>query len=54
MGGMFREAYVKTIKFREEPKIEQIIKQLNLIYGQFNSIYKEIRSITTRIEKKSK
>ena len=54
MGGMFREAYVKTIKFREDPKIEQIIKQLNLIYGQFNSIYKEVRSITTRIEKKSK
>ena len=35
----FQDGYVKAIKFKEFPKIEELISQLNLVLDKFNFIY---------------
>ena len=50
----FQEAFVKTIKFKEGPKPEELNKQLLLVTNQFNSIYSAIKNLTIRVEKKKK
>ena len=50
----FTEAFTKTIKFREAPKLEELLKQLKLIYSQFSSIYSSIKNLTIRVERKKK
>ena len=52
LGSMFIEVFVKTIKFREEPKPEHIIKQLSLVAKQFNEIHSSPRNIAIKVEKK--
>lgn len=54
MGLLFKEVFIKTIKFKEEPKPEQIIKQLMLISEQFVNIHSEARDISIKVEKKRK
>ena len=46
------DVYLKTVKFREEPKPEQIIKQLNLVVDKFEYIHSSVRNITIKVEKK--
>lgn len=53
MKSMFLETFVKTIKFREEPKPEHIIKQLSLVDKQFQEIHSAARNISIRVEKKN-
>ena len=48
----FIHAVIKTIKFRENPKPEELNKQLNLVYVQFNSIFSSSKNLTVRVEKK--
>ena len=48
MASKFKEAFIKTIKFKEAPKLDEIIKQLKLVCHQFNYIY------SIRVEKKKK
>ena len=50
----FIHAVIKTIKFRENPKPEELNKQLNLVYIQFNSIFTSSKNLTVRVEKKKK
>ena len=50
----FIHAVIKTIKFRENPKPEELNKQLNLVYVQFNSIFSSSKNLTVRVEKKKK
>jgi hypothetical protein len=50
----FSQAYIKTIKFKEAPKPEELIKQLLLVVDQFNSIYSSVKNLTIRVERKSK
>ena len=54
MSLLFKEVFIKTIKFKEEPKPEQIIKQLMLISEQFVNIHSEARDISIKVEKKRK
>ena len=54
MSLLFKEVFIKTVKFKEEPKPEQIIKQLSLVSEQFNSIHSAARNISIMVEKKSK
>ena len=42
------------MKFREEPKIEELNKQLMLVCEQFDYIYKAVKNLTIRVEKKKK
>jgi hypothetical protein len=50
----FPNSYLKTIKFRENPKIEQIINQLNLVLDKFDYIYSACKNWTITIDKKKK
>ena len=54
LASRFIEAFVKTIKFREAPKLDELIKQLKLVCLQFSSIYSSIKNLTIRAEKKRK
>ena len=50
----FNEAFIKAIKFREAPKLDELLKQLKLVAQQFGSIYSSIKNLTIRIERKKK
>ena len=52
LSAMFVETFLKTVKFREEPKPEHIIKQLSLFSKQFEEIHSSARNISIKVEKK--
>ena len=54
LANCFTEAFVKTIKFKEGPKLEELNKQLMLVNNQFASICSAVKSLTIRVEKKKK
>ena len=54
LASRFTEAFIKTIKFREAPKLDELIKQLKLVCKQFSSIYLSIKNLTIRVERKKK
>ena len=54
LASKFTEAFIKTIKFREAPKLDELIKQLKLVNQQFGTIYSSIKNLTIRVEKKKK
>ena len=54
LANCFREAFVKTIKFKEGPKLDELNKQLLLVANQFNSICSAVKNLTIRVEKKKK
>ena len=54
LASRFTEAFIKTIKFREAPKLDELIKQLKLVVKQFSSIYCSIKNLTIRVERKKK
>ena len=54
MASKFSEAFIKTIKFRDAPKLDELLKQLKLVSQQFGSIYSSIKNLTIRIERKKK
>ena len=52
LASQFKQAFIKTVKFREGPKPDELNKQLNLVISQFNSIYSAVKNLTIRVEKK--
>ena len=54
LANSFKEAFVKTIKFKEGPKLDELNKQLMLVENQFNSICAAVKNLTIRVEKKKK
>jgi hypothetical protein len=54
LASKFQQAYIKTIKFREGPKPEELNKQLLLIADQFSAIFSAVKNLTIRVEKKVK
>ena len=54
LASKFIHAVIKTIKFREKPKPEELNKQLNLVLNQFDSIFTSSKNLTVRVEKKRK
>ena len=48
----FSEAFIKTIKFKERPKPEELNKQLAVVISQFNFINSAVKNMTIRVEKK--
>ena len=54
LASKFIHAVIKTIKFMENPKPEELNKQLNLVLNQFNSIFNSYKNLTVRVEKKKK
>lgn len=52
LASKFDNSYLKTVKFQQNPKIEDLIKQLNLVYRQFNFIISTIKNLSVKIERK--
>lgn len=50
----FSNSFIKTIKFREYPSIEELVIQLKLVNDKFNFIYKKRKNLTITVEKKLK
>jgi len=50
----FQNGYVKAIKFKELPKIEELISQLNLVLDKFNFIYSACKNWTITVDRKKK
>ena len=48
----FQKALIKTVKFREFPKPNELVKQLNLVISKFDDIINNVRNLTIRLEKK--
>ena len=46
------QSLIKTIKFREFPRPNELVKQLNLVIDRFEEICTSAKSITIRLEKK--
>ena len=53
LSSKFNKAYIKTIKFRESPKLKILYKQLLMIVEKFNEIYLTLKSLAISIDKKS-
>ena len=54
LASKFPNGFVKAIKFKEFPKIDELISQLNLILGKFNFIYSACKNWNITIDKKKK
>ena len=54
LAAKFSQAFIKTIKFRESPKPEELNKQLSLVADQFPMIFSSVKNLTIRVEKKAK
>jgi hypothetical protein len=50
----FPNGYVKAIKFKEYPKIDELTSQLKLVLGKFNFIYSACKNWTVTVDKKKK
>lgn len=50
----FNNVLLKTIKFREEPDLNELIKQLKLIERQMLKVYSYGKSLTIKVEKKNR
>ena len=47
----FSKALIKTVKFREYPKPNELVKQLNLVIQKFDEITNSPKNLTIRLEK---
>ena len=52
LANCFKEAFIKTVKFKENPKPEELNKQLILVIKQFNLIHSSIKSLTIKVERR--
>jgi len=48
----FISMFLKTVKFVEKPKPEEVIKELKLVIKNFDMIFTSIKSLTINVEKK--
>ena len=54
LASKFTQAFIKTIKFKEKPQLEEVFKQIMLVKLQFNTIHSAVKNLTIRVEKKKK
>jgi hypothetical protein len=52
MGKEFAQALIKTIKFRESPSPEELVKQLELVAQKFERIVENARNLKIGLERK--
>jgi len=48
----FQNMHLKTVKFIEKPKPEEVIKELKLVIKNFNMIFSSIKGLTIQVGKK--
>lgn len=51
LASTFSKALIKTVKFREFPKPNELVKQLNLVITKFDEICNSAKNLTIRLEK---
>ena len=54
LAAKFPISYIKAIKFKQTPKIEDLIMQLSLVIDKFDYIYSTCKNWTIKVEKKKK
>jgi hypothetical protein len=54
LSNKFRDGFIKAIKFKELPRVDELISQLNLILEKFDFIYSACKNWTITIDKKRK
>lgn len=54
LGAQFKSAFIKTVKFRQSPSTNELIKQLKLVTNQFEFICTSPKNLTVRLLKQSK
>ena len=54
LSNKFTQGYIKAIKFKELPRTDELISQLNLILDKFDFIYNACKNWTITIDKKKK
>jgi hypothetical protein len=52
--GKFPNGFIKAIKFRESPNIDELINQLKIVIEKFNFIYSACKNWTITIDKQKK
>ena len=52
LASKFTQSFIKTIKFKEAPKPEELVKQLRLVSDQLDKIFSSVVNLTIRVEKK--
>ncbi len=52
LASKFSNVFIKSLKFRENPKPEDLNKQLTLVADKFLSIFSAIKNLTIRVERK--
>ena len=48
----FTEAFIKTIKFKEKPELDELFKQIKFVLCQFNKIYSAVKNLSITVEKR--
>jgi hypothetical protein len=54
LGAQFKSAFIKTVKFRQSPSTNELIKQIKLVTAQFDLICTSPKNLTVRLLKQSK
>jgi hypothetical protein len=47
------DSFLKTVKFKEKPEVEDLIKQLNLIVDKFDFIYSKAKNLSIKVEQRN-
>jgi hypothetical protein len=47
------DSFIKTVKFKEKPEVEDLIKQLNLIVDKFDFIYSKAKNLSIKVEQRN-
>jgi len=52
MAKQFSQVMTKTVKFKENPQPEELLKQIELVSEKFDTIFTKLRNLTVRLEKR--
>ena len=53
LASKINNSFIKTIKFKEKPETEDIIRQLNLISNKFDYIYSSVKNLSLCLDIKN-
>ena len=48
----FKKAYIKTIKFKQFPQLNELYKQINLLIDNFQRIFSSVKNMNIKVSKK--
>lgn len=47
----FEKSFIKTVKFKEQPRIEDLIKQHGVVKDKMEHLYASLKDLTIRLER---